>query len=177
MGFSRQEYWNGLTFPSPGDLPHPTDQTYISYIAGRFFTTSQQESLNTIVLVFKLLQSCPNLCDPVDCALPSSSVHGILQAKILEWVAVPFSRWSSPSKGWTWVSCIFCITGRFFIAESPGKSQLISYFTVNRNYFWASLVVQWLRIHLAKKKKNSPCSARDAGSIPGPGRSCVLLSS
>ena len=129
------------------------DWTRIPCIVGRFFTTSQQESLNTIVLMFKLLQSCPALCDPVDCALPSSSVHGILQAKIPEWVAMPFSRWSSPSKGWTWVSCIFCITGRFFTAESPGKSQLISYFTVNRNYFWASLVVQWLRIHLAKKKK------------------------
>ena len=37
----------------------------------------------------KLLQSCPTLCDPVDCSLPGSSVHGILQAKILEWAANP----------------------------------------------------------------------------------------
>ena len=37
-------------------------------------------------------QSCPTLCDPMDCSPPGSSVHGILQAKTLEWVAIPFSR-------------------------------------------------------------------------------------
>ena len=40
----------------------------------------------------KSLQSCLTLCDPMDCSLPCSSVHGILQARILEWVAVPTSR-------------------------------------------------------------------------------------
>ena len=40
-------------------------------------------------------QSCPTLCDPMDCSPPGSSVHGILQARILEWVAIPFSRGSS----------------------------------------------------------------------------------
>ena len=40
-------------------------------------------------------QSCPTLCDPTDCSPPDSSVHGILQGRILEWVAVPFSRGSS----------------------------------------------------------------------------------
>ena len=43
----------------------------------------------------KLLQLCPTLCDPEDCSPSGSSVHGILQAGILEWVAVPFSRGSS----------------------------------------------------------------------------------
>ena len=42
----------------------------------------------------KSLQSCPTLCDPIDCSLRGSSVHGILQARILEWVAMPFSRGS-----------------------------------------------------------------------------------
>ena len=37
-------------------------------------------------------QSCPTLCDPMGCSLPGSSVHGILQARILEWVAIPFDR-------------------------------------------------------------------------------------
>ena len=41
------------------------------------------------------LQSCPPLCDPVDCSLPGSSVHGILQLEMLEWVAISFSRGSS----------------------------------------------------------------------------------
>ena len=46
------------------------------------------------------------LCDPMDCSLPGSSVHGILQARILEWVAIPFSRGSSQSRDQTQVSCI-----------------------------------------------------------------------
>ena len=49
----------------------------------------------------KSLQSCPTLCDPKDHSPPSSSVHGILQTRILEWVAVPFSRESFPPKDWT----------------------------------------------------------------------------
>ena len=43
----------------------------------------------------ELTQSCPTLCDPMDCSLPGSSVHRILQARILEWVAISFSRGSS----------------------------------------------------------------------------------
>ena len=54
----------------------------------------------------KLLQSCPTLCDTADCSPPSSSVHGILQARILEWVAISFSRGSSSPRDQTWVSCI-----------------------------------------------------------------------
>ena len=55
--------------------------------------------------------SCPTLCDPVDCSPPGSSVHGILQARILEGVALPFSKGSSRPRDWTQVSHI---TGRFF---------------------------------------------------------------
>ena len=56
-------------------------------------------------------QLCPTLCDPMDCSPPDSSVHGILQARILEWVAIPFSRGSSQPKDRTQVSCI---SGRYF---------------------------------------------------------------
>ena len=59
----------------------------------------------------KLFQLCPTFCDPMDCSLPGSSVHGILQARILEWVAMPSSRGSSQSRDQTWVSRI---TARFF---------------------------------------------------------------
>ena len=51
-------------------------------------------------------QSCPTLCDYMDCSPPGSSVHGILQARIQEWVANPFSREYSWPKDQTWVSCI-----------------------------------------------------------------------
>ena len=56
-----------------------------------------------------LLQSCLTLCDPMDCSPPGSSVHGTLQARILEWVAISFSRGSSWHRDRTWVSCVSCI--------------------------------------------------------------------
>ena len=52
----------------------------------------------------KLLQSCPSLCNPVASSLPSFFVHGILQARTLEWVANPLSRWSSQPRGWSCIS-------------------------------------------------------------------------
>ena len=77
MEFSRQEYWSGLPFPSPGDLPDPGIEL--------LFLESESE----------VAQSCPTLCDPMDCNLPGSSVLGIFQARGLEWVAISFSRESS----------------------------------------------------------------------------------
>ena len=56
-------------------------------------------------------QSCPTLCDPMDCSTPGSSVHEIFQARILEWVAISFSRGSSQPKDRTQVSCT---ASRFF---------------------------------------------------------------
>ena len=55
-------------------------------------------------------------CDIMDCSLPGSSVHGILQARILEWVAIPFSRGSSWPRDWTRVSCI---AGRLTLPSEP----------------------------------------------------------
>ena len=64
-----------------------------------------------LVSLVLVVQSCLTFCDPIDCSPPDSSVHGILQARTLEWVAIPFSRGSSQPKDWTQVSCI---AGRFF---------------------------------------------------------------
>ena len=50
-------------------------------------------------------QLCPILYESMDCSPPSSSVHGILQTKMLEWVAIPFSRGYSLPRDQTWVSC------------------------------------------------------------------------
>ena len=66
LGFSRQEHWSGLPFPSP---------------------MHKSES--------EIVQSCPTLCDPMDCCLPGSSIFGIFQARVLEWGAIAFSRRSS----------------------------------------------------------------------------------
>ena len=61
LGFSRQEHWSGLPFPSP---------------------THESE----------VVQSCRTLSDPMDCSSPGSSLHGIFQARVLEWVAIAFSK-------------------------------------------------------------------------------------
>ena len=59
----------------------------------------------------EIAQSCPTVCDPMYCSLLGSSVHGIFQARILEWVAISFYRRSSWLRDWTWVSLI---VGRHF---------------------------------------------------------------
>ena len=68
------------------------------------------------VVVYSLC--CVLLCDPRDCSLPGSSTHGITQARILEWVAILFSRGSSQPRYWT---CILCIAAWLFTTEIPGK--------------------------------------------------------
>ena len=64
LGFSRQEHWSGLPFPSP-------------------VHESENES--------EVAQSYPTLSDPMDCSPPGSSIHGIFQARALEWGAIAFS--------------------------------------------------------------------------------------
>ena len=64
LGFSRQEHWSGLPFPSP---------------------------MREVKSEREVAQSCPTLSDPMDCSLPGSSIHGIFQARVLEWVAIAFS--------------------------------------------------------------------------------------
>ena len=59
----------------------------------------------------EVAQVCLTLCDPIDCSLPGSSVHEILQARILEWVAISFSRGSYQLRDRTQV---FCLAGRRF---------------------------------------------------------------
>ena len=64
-----------------------------------------------VVVVLSVTQLCPTLFEPMDCSPPSSSVHWILQARILEWLTIPFSRGSSWPRDRTQVSCT---AGRFF---------------------------------------------------------------
>ena len=87
------------------------------HVTSEFYTTTSDDQLSgwtgksskseSEVLV---TQSCPTLCNTLDCSPPGSSVHGILQARILEWVSIPFSKGSSHPKDQTQVSCI---AGRF----------------------------------------------------------------
>ena len=69
-------------------------------------------------------QLCLTLCHPMNCNPPGPSVHGILQTRILEWVAIHFSRGSSPPRDWTYVSCI---AGRFYTIWATREAQSYSY--------------------------------------------------
>ena len=71
--------------------------------------------------VFSFAQWCPTLCDPMDCSPPGSSVHGIFQARILEWVGISSSRVSFWPRDQTHVSCFSCTAGGLFTTEPLGK--------------------------------------------------------
>ena len=76
-----------------------------------FLHTRSLKSLSYLVAgaaAAKSLQSCPTLCDPIDGRPPGSPVPGMLQPRILEWVAISFSRGSSQPRDRTWVSFISC---------------------------------------------------------------------
>ena len=66
-------------------------------------------------------QSCQTLCSPMDCSLPGSSVHRIFPARILEWVAISFSRGFSQRRDWTRVFFVSCLAGGFFTTVLLGK--------------------------------------------------------
>ena len=66
----------------------------------------------------EVAQSCPTLCNPMDCSPPSSSIHGIFQARIVEWVAISFSRGSFPPRNQTRV---FYTAADSLPSVSPGK--------------------------------------------------------
>ena len=76
-----------------------------------------------------LLQSCPTLCNSMDCSPQDSSVHGIFQTRILEWVAMLSSRGSSQPKDWTCFSYVSCIAGRL-----PWDSPISWKFSVSAPY-------------------------------------------
>ena len=96
MEFCRQEYWNGLPCPLPGDLPDSgIEPTVLMFpaLAGGFFTTNASWEAPLVNLCACVLanQLCLTLCDLMDCSPPGSSVLGIFQAKVLEWGAIAFS--------------------------------------------------------------------------------------
>ena len=87
----------------------------------------------------KSLQSCLTLCNTMDCSPPGSSTHGILQARMLEWVAISFSRGSSWPRNQTYVSCSSLIAYGFFTTEPPRKPSVWFWYLGNVG------LVQWVR--------------------------------
>ena len=98
-------------------------------------------------------QSCRTLCNPMDCSPPGSSVHGILQARVLEWVAIPFSKGSSQPSNQTQVSCI---AGGFFTfcsREALGGVPLFPYLAVINTH---------CARHLASEQQGLASAARNS---------------
>ena len=119
MWFPRQEYWSGLPFSLPGDLPDPELNSDLLHCRQTLYHWAAREAqISCLKLKVKIAQSCPILCcDPMD-----YTVHGILQAKILEWGAFPFSRGSSQPRDQPQVSRI---AGRFFTSWSTREAHFI----------------------------------------------------
>ena len=99
------------------------------------------------VVHFQLLTPVGLFCDPMNCSPPGSSVHGILQARTLEWVAISFSRWLSQPRNQTGVSYISCIARRFFTMSYQG-SILWDIHAIFKSYTLNILSVQgWGQVH------------------------------
>ena len=115
------------------------------------------------VVCVLVTQSCLTLCDPMVGSLPGFSVHGILQARILEWITIHFSRGTSQPRDRTLVSCI---AGRLFTVWAIGKSLSSgqeSACQCRGHRFGPG------RFHILQGE--SACNAQDPGSVPGSGRS------
>ena len=106
------------------------------------------------------LQSCLTLCNPMDYSLPASFVHGILQARILEWVAMPSSRGSSRLRDRTHVSCFSCTAGRFFTTEPLGKPIIC--------YIWVYLPESVIALPNSGGNHCYPSAYHSAWCFPGP---------
>ena len=104
----------------------------------------------------EVAQLCLTLCNTMACSPPGSSDHGIHQARILEWVAMPSSRGSSRPRDQTCVSCISCIAGRF--SDPLGSPHLGGKMSETHT---------WQDFSGGSDGKESSCSVEDLGLIPG----------
>ena len=109
--------WMILCDPTDGRLPCSWDSPGKNTGVGCHFLLQCMKVKNES----EVIQSCPTLSDPMDCSPPGSSVHGIFQARVLEWGAIPFSRGSSWSRFQVQVSHI---TGRFYTIWATREGHL-----------------------------------------------------
>ena len=117
---------SGLSAPDSSSCPHASASATRILSSTLLDPSLEQDTKWDCVFskVKRLVsQSCLTLCNLMDCSSPDSSVHGILQARILKWVAIPFSRGSSWPRDQTHVSCT---TGRFFIIWATREAHVFS---------------------------------------------------
>ena len=112
----------------------------------------QKTTSLTIVCALNHL-SCLTLCDPKNCSSPGSSVHGILQARILEWILIFFSRGSSWPRDWTHISHVSCV-GRRVLYHKCHRVCLA--------YYYCFIIKESETSHW-KRGQNRVCCGREAG--------------
>ena len=109
-----------------------------------FFFFSSYYDDHTAAAAAKSLQSCPTLCDPMDCSLPSFSVHGILQARTLEWVAISFSN------AWKWKVKVKLLSHiRLFATPWSAAYQAPTPMGFSRQEYWSGVPLPSPQIILA----------------------------
>ena len=126
--FTRNQYFGKVLTPTKVTLMHHILINIVILLFLSFLWNKNSKEVNNpskyvsccplccVPLCAKLLQSCPILCDPMDCSPPESSVHRTLQARILDWIAMPSSRRSSRLRDRTRVSHVSCI-GRWVLYQ------------------------------------------------------------
>ena len=117
-------------------LGHSDSLQWQEFKKGRSSFLLVEETSVHIFLKMLVARLCLTLGDPMDCSLPGSSVHGILQARILEWVAIPFSRVPSWPRD---QSPISCTAGRFFTVWAKRETPHI--------FLWEHKVAEMFLCH------------------------------
>ena len=109
----------------------------------------------------EVTQSCPTLCDPMNCSLPSFSVRGIFQATVLEWVAISFSRGSSQPRDQTWVSCIADSRFTLWATREALRCEYWIHLTVDSwkySFFKCQKITESWQIHCFLEKESAKIS-------------------
>ena len=136
FGWESKTKWLFSSYGNPRVSPLSVDLCSLAAIhLGQSLSLVSCEMGTMIVSISRMcaksLQSCLTLCDPIDCSLPGSSVHGILQSRILEWVAMPSSR-DLPKPGIELLSLMSpALAGGFVTTSATWEAHLYYRFVVN----------------------------------------------
>ena len=128
------------------------------------FKLSVSRKNESVVLV---AQSCPTLCDPMDCSPTGSFVHGILQTTILEWVAISFSRWSSRPRDQTPVSHVADRPFTIWATREAERVELLS--------SWFAFIFSFQNYVVEIEESGNDFQGFEALSGWGDGKSALLL--
>ena len=157
--------WLLMTFDQVGlvtepelDFPGSSSCEFFFFLSTKYFLHFKGVKIEVHIVcvhVYSFVQSCLILCDPMDCSLPGSSVHGLLQARIWKWVAISSSRVSSQASDWTLVSCVSCIGRLILYPRATWEAHVQWQSLINPIEAWA---IRW-RVNVlvdAQQLQNPP---------------------